>query len=232
MKIAPEVLRAAHAQLIADPLISRAVDAGLEAARLLQHPAESAAHKLAPDRCRKPLLKGATALRTALQVRCEAWAKLRRERFEHKSHVSAQTLRERAAVRVRNAAYLSWKTADYKRSGTSWAGGEHTVSVAIGTPCAIGDSTRVWSSNGKWSGSNSSHALRVPLRWLVNVERRGIAVVDGLFTLDAEPIGGSTSLLSATWVTQGRGFTLNVVQGILGYDGKTWRHKTTKKRAA
>lgn len=104
----------------------------------------------------------------------------------------------------------------YRQSTSAWAGGEHRVTVTIGElPQAVGDSTRAWSANGKWSGTNSSAAITVTERCLRNLGLR--PVVADLLTLDAERVGPRE--YRVVWVEQGRGFALKTVEGwlIRGY---------------
>lgn len=120
----------------------------------------------------------------------------------------------------------------YKVSQSGWAGGEHATNVRIGHPAASGSSSRVWSKNGKWSGSNSSHTFTVPLDWLARVANRGMASVFERLCLDAEPIPGPwpqgvTKAERVILVEQGRGFEVTAVPYVyvVAYDhpmiGKT-----------
>jgi len=104
----------------------------------------------------------------------------------------------------------------YSRSTSRWAGGEHWVDVEIGsTPQAAGYSNRVWSANGKWSGTNSQARLQITPRCYDALGSN--LTIGGLVTLDCEPVG--VREYRATWAAQGKGFALNVVQGwiIRGY---------------
>jgi len=104
----------------------------------------------------------------------------------------------------------------YRRSTSSWAGGRHYVQVDIGhAPNAVGGSDRVWSRNGKWSGTNSSASLSITPRCYETFGSN--LVIGGLVTLDCEPVGARE--YRAMWAEQGKGFALKVVQGwiIRGY---------------
>ena len=108
------------------------------------------------------------------------------------------------------AAKAALKSCSYRRSQTTWAGGNHDVDVHIGEPAISGWGDRVWSPNGKWPGTDSVVSATVPLTWLVKVCRRGLSVVDGVFVLDiiAEDKKGITVLAGK----QGRGFEVNPCQ--------------------
>lgn len=110
----------------------------------------------------------------------------------------------RAAARVTAVAEKTLADCVYRRSQSSWAGGEHIVSARIGQPDISGHGERVWSANGKWPGTNSCITATVPLTWFIRVYRRGLAVVNGCFVLDviSEDAKGLTVLAGR----QGRGF--------------------------
>jgi len=119
-----------------------------------------------------------------------------------------ETVASSAVVReVKDALSNNWP---YRQSSSTWAGGEHRITVNIGdTPAAAGDSVRAWSANGTWSGTNSRAVLTATERCLPNL---GIGlVVAGLLTLDAERVGPRE--YKAVWVEQGRGFALKTVKG-------------------
>lgn len=138
-------------------------------------------------------------------------------------------LRQRCEGRVRAAVRKAYKTCGYRKSESRWAGGEHSLDVAIGTVGAHGESERVWSDNKKWSGLNSIHRVGVLFSWKSQVERRGLAVVDNKLTLDAVEIAPDT--FDAVWVVQGRGFELKVQRGTIRKRGGLWVHSKKVKAA-
>ncbi len=104
----------------------------------------------------------------------------------------------------------------YRCSNSRWAGGEHEVTVKIEqAPAATCESKRVWSSNGKWSGTNSEATLHITPRCYDTFGSN--LIIGGLITLDAEAVG--IREYRATWAEQGKGFALKVVEGwiIRGY---------------
>lgn len=125
----------------------------------------------------------------------------------------AKLLARRLASPLAQVLANSWP---YRRSTSGWAGGEHFVQVQIGqVPDAKCSSDRVWSRNGKWSGTNSSARMCITPRCYDAFGSN--PVIGGLVTLDCEPVG--VREYRATWAAQGKGFALNVVQGwiIRGY---------------
>lgn len=135
-----------------------------------------------------------------------------------------------SAIERQVAAALSndWR---YRQSTSSWAGGDHSIKVSVGEqPSASGDSVRAWSTNGKWSGTNSQATLTMTERCLRNLGLR--PVVAGLLTLDAECLGPRE--YRAVWVEQGRGFSLKSVEGwiIRGYHVRGGSLATARKKAS
>jgi hypothetical protein len=114
----------------------------------------------------------------------------------------------------------------FRKAESKWAGGEHEVIVRfMGNEyqdqedrlcgnCS-GKSIRVWSSNGKWSGSNSSASLAVTRR--VVKAFPSLRTADGSILLDAIPVGPRE--YRVRWVKQSLGFDLAAVDGwlIRGY---------------
>lgn len=100
----------------------------------------------------------------------------------------------------------------YRRSLSSWAGGDHAITVQLGeVPAAVGGSVKVWSHNGKWSGTESYSRFTVTRRCLRAM--RGELLVANLLTVDCESLGPRE--YRATWVEQGRGFGLKLVNGFI-----------------
>lgn len=100
----------------------------------------------------------------------------------------------------------------YRRSQSSWAGGEHSITVRLGeVPAAFGGSDKVWSHNGKWSGTESYATFTVTRRCLLAM--KGELLVANLLTVDCEFLAPRE--YKATWVEQGRGFGLKLVTGFI-----------------
>lgn len=114
----------------------------------------------------------------------------------------------RAKMRVAATATAELKKCSYRRSETRWAGGDHIVGVNVGEPGISGDSVRVWSENGKWSGTDSYINATVPLSWLRRVYKRGMAVVGGVFVLDILDDSDAKKIRVLAG-KQGRGFEVN-----------------------
>lgn len=84
-----------------------------------------------------------------------------------------------------------------------------------------------------WSAREDHHLLKVPRDWRVRVQRRGLAIVDGMMTLDAHALEhhGEIELFAATWVRQARGFSVAVHRGVIARLGSTCFHAPDRERA-
>lgn len=123
----------------------------------------------------------------------------------------------------------------YRCAASSWAGGDTYNTITFGAPAARATADRVWSRNGKWSGHDCRRSVTVPTDWITAVHARGLAVCDGLVTLDARPLPAptGTELYAAVWVRQGRGMEIRAERGWIARDvptGTTY-HGTTTDRA-
>lgn len=148
-------------------------------------------------------------LPAALRPALDAAEEKRKDRFGRwRADALLVPIRHRAEARVKQTARRALMSCDYRRSQSSWAGGEHFVSVFIGSmPDIWGRSDRVWSDNGKWSGNNSYVAARVPLSWYRQVYCRDLDVIDGCFVLDIIAEDDKEVVVLAG--KQGRGFKVH-----------------------
>lgn len=100
-------------------------------------------------------------------------------------------------------------------------------------PASVGvrqESSNDWdfySKRTRYPKLRTDTTVTVPRAWRSRVERRDLAIIDGMMTLDAQPAEGApedVELFSAVWVAQGRGFDLNVTRGYIARfrDGTTY----------
>lgn len=77
-----------------------------------------------------------------------------------------------------------------------------------------------------WAASEDHHVITVPADWRVRVQRRGLAVVGGMLTLDLQPLvgHGDVELFQAVWVSQARGFGVTVHRGVMARLGEEVFH--------
>jgi len=132
----------------------------------------------------------------------------RRENRSFTDPLISKSLVSRAALRSASVATAELKKCSYRRSETRWAGGDHVARAHVGEPGISGDSVRVWSENGKWSGTDSYVTASVPLNWLRRVHRRGLASIDGVFVLDILD-DTNPEKIRVLAGKQGRGFEVN-----------------------
>jgi hypothetical protein len=184
------------------------------------------------------VLRGRDAyLRTAWLPRIEARADVEAERRGIWAMDSAAREADRltepyltyASVALTN----SWP---YRRSQSSWAGGEHTVSVSLtdtGTSTAAGANCateRAWSTNGKWSGTNSHAHIYTDIPTLLAFP--SLMTADGLALCHAERIGARE--YKVRWIEQSAGVALKTVDGYLirGYHVRAPGIASARKKAS
>lgn len=106
-------------------------------------------------------------------------------------------------------------------------------------PAAVG--VRQTESND-WNGYSKStkYPMRLqdthitaPADWRARVQRRGLAVIDGMLTLDAAPLAApdGVDLYAATWLVQGRGTTTTAARGYIARGGGMSYHADTAAAA-
>ena len=159
------------------------------------------------------------------------------ERLAHKQAAQRQAVEpgriarlalERRLARTRRAVLAA---ADYRTARNG-----HDDTVEFGPPCADSDTGKDWDvyrgSFKGWAATTSRHTYTVPQDWLETVAARGLANVDGLLTLSAEPVAGhGPELYRAVWVEQGRGTALKTVRGYIAREGTTSYHGATAASA-
>ena len=139
----------------------------------------------------------------------------------------AGTLTQPYLTAAANALENAWP---YRQSQSSWAGGHHSVRVALGTPGAQCSSDRVWSDNGKWSGTNSSATVTTDIPTLLAFPT--LMTRDGLALCHAEQIGPRE--FRVRWIEQSTGVSLKTVDGYLirGYHVRAASVEQARKKAA
>lgn len=121
------------------------------------------------------------------------------------------------------------------------AAGGHSMSVTLTNEPAKVGYEMVMSFNrdtyrGRfkgWRASEDHHHITVPFDWRTRVLKRGLAKAGGLLTLTAQQLvsHGDIELFHATWVEQGRGFQVNVRQGVIARHGDECFHAENAKKA-
>jgi hypothetical protein len=78
------------------------------------------------------------------------------------------------------------------------------------------------------------HVITVPVDWRVRVLAAGLADAGGMLTLSAQRLDcriEGVALYSATWVEQGRGYSVHVIEGFIAKAGELDYHATTQEDA-
>lgn len=84
-----------------------------------------------------------------------------------------------------------------------------------------------------WAAAEDHHVITVPADWRVRVQRRGLATVGGMLTLDLQPLvgHGDIELFQAVWVSQARGFGVCVHRGVMARLGDEVFHAASLQEA-
>jgi hypothetical protein len=110
----------------------------------------------------------------------------------------------------------------FRKAESRWAGGNNYWKIKQGKyVSSSGKSERAWSLNGKWSGNDASFTVGVSYNWIKNVYESGIAVLNGKLTTHAKRIECDVpgiKLFEARWLSQSRGFGVNVHDGYIAVD--------------
>ncbi len=84
-----------------------------------------------------------------------------------------------------------------------------------------------------WAANVDQHFISVPCDWRVRVQRQGLAYAGGMMTLDAHLLGesGKLAVYGATWVSQLRGYKVEVRRGFIARLGPDFFHAETIEAA-
>jgi hypothetical protein len=134
----------------------------------------------------------------------------------------ADRLKERLAAEI---------VKTYNHTTTQWAGGEVFFVFRVNRlPFAWGENRRVWSSNGKWSGTNTEFTINVQPAWQKYIGSvPGLDWAGGMLTTHADRV--SEDCWSASWVVQSRGFNLKIDSGYIVKVGDSFYHGKTELAA-
>lgn len=143
------------------------------------------------------------------------------------------------AERLQSAREKAVMAANPMRRGA--AGGGSVTARLTSDPAEVSYKVELDSNHntyrGKYKGYSATedhHTITVPADWRVRVERRNLAVVDGLFTLDAAPLEGApegVELFAAVWAAQARGYAVSVARGFIARAGDVHHHADTPEKA-
>lgn len=163
----------------------------------------------------------------------ELLAGIRREQYQDALKRTAEHVRSDLRQRFGLTAIERDMAATWplRQSESSWAGGEHTIKIEIEqSPGCMCETAKVWSTNGKWSGTNSCATLQVTIGALVHFPT--LRTKDGSIVLDADRIGPREYRL--VWAAQARGVGIRPQSGFLirGYHSKRATLDAARREAA
>jgi len=119
---------------------------------------------------------------------------------------------------------------NYRQTHSSWVGGERTIEVRYSeAPYAEGITETVWHEKKVRSGTNSTLIVAFSQTWYTDVFKKGISVIAGMVTTHATEI--EPGVFRASWVEQGRGFSLRKVSGFIVVAGHDAVHGPTESAA-
>lgn len=80
-----------------------------------------------------------------------------------------------------------------------------------------------------WGANVDLHQICVPADWRLRVERKGLALLSGLMTLDVLQIEAPAGieLYAAVWASQGRGYAVRTERGFIAVAGSDSFHSDT-----
>jgi hypothetical protein len=84
-----------------------------------------------------------------------------------------------------------------------------------------------------WGANVDLHQIRVPADWRLRVERKGLALLGGLLTLDALQLEAPAGieLYAAVWASQGRGYDVKTDRGFIAVAGTESFHGDSAEKA-
>lgn len=84
-----------------------------------------------------------------------------------------------------------------------------------------------------WGANVDLHQICVPADWRLRVERKGLALLSGLMTLDVLQIEAPAGieLYAAVWASQGRGYVVRTERGFIAVAGSDSFHSDTAEGA-
>lgn len=105
--------------------------------------------------------------------------------------------------------------------------------ILTADPAAVGVAQQqsldwdMYSRRTRYPGQITDTTLTAPADWRRRVQAHGLAEVDGMMCLDAARLSGApdgVDLWAATWIEQGRGYTVTARRGAIARQGLTSYH--------
>jgi hypothetical protein len=109
-----------------------------------------------------------------------------------------------------------------------------TVTSEVNYSTSLGRTYDVYAGSFKgWGANVDNHKICIPHDWRMRVQRKGLASLGGMLTLDALRLEAPTGieLYAAVWVVQGRGYGVKVERGFIVIQGNQQYHADTVENA-
>jgi len=131
---------------------------------------------------------------------------------------------------VKRARRAKCVSENYRQTESQWVGGKRSITIRTSTESfAEGITEKVWHDKKVRSGTNSFLTVAFSPTWYTDVYKKGIAVVSGMVTTHASEL--APGVWHASWVEQGRGFSLRAVTGYIVVVDGTAAHGATESAA-
>jgi hypothetical protein len=159
----------------------------------------------------------ADAARIGMPGRILAAAQAKKDAADRKRREAAAKRESKIIEKTKESFRPHYKAMDFRTAaqGSTWA-------IKVGEPSISSDTDEGWidyKRHGWRRGIKSQKiVITIPLRWDSRVADRGLAVVDGLLTLDADSIKAApdgVELYRAVWARQGRGLAIDRERGVI-----------------
>lgn len=117
--------------------------------------------------------------------------------------------------------------------------GDETILLTT-DPAAVGvrqlqyNDWDLYSKNTRYPATVTDTTITAPTTWRTRVQRRSLAVVDGMMTLDAQPLDGAPNgveIYASVWIIQGRGYSVSLAKGVIARQGRTAYHGADPAKA-
>jgi len=176
------------------------------------------------------VVKAAVKRRRARDASRPAWA-VRDPLQRSDSATPEDTRRKRWSRRVKQP-FTKIVRSTLRQASGKWVDPQNKVWLHMAReqpPIAQAESFNIWSSNGKWKGTDVTFRFYISPTWerdVLGVE--GLATAAGTVTLAAqeiEPPDTKSRMWQATWAQQSRGLSVRTFEGFIiqKADG-SWRH--------
>lgn len=121
----------------------------------------------------------------------------------------------------------------YRCTNTKWAGGNNTFNISdkVYTSSKV---KKVWSKNGKWSGTDVDFSINISKTWYSSVYLKGIHELEGMLTTHAQEIPGNDNirLFKAKWIEQQKGYSIRQSSGYIAFNEEFGAYHSPSAKSA